>query len=63
VPEPLAARYLAQLLSAVSHIHASGFCHRDLKPENCMLDINARVLKVRLVQVEDRVRAAYARLS
>lgn len=34
----LARSWLAELCSAVSHLHSKGFVHRDLKPENMMLD-------------------------
>ena len=33
----LARYYLAQVLSALQHVHACGVVYRDLKPENCVL--------------------------
>ena len=35
-----------QLLRAVLHMHAAGFCHRDIKPENCMVERKTHRLKV-----------------
>ncbi|KAF2306617.1 hypothetical protein GH714_019833 [Hevea brasiliensis] len=36
--EDLARIYAAEIVSAVSHLHANGIMHRDLKPENILLD-------------------------
>lgn len=36
--EELARIYTAEIVSAVSHLHANGIMHRDLKPENILLD-------------------------
>ncbi|CAK9170729.1 unnamed protein product [Ilex paraguariensis] len=36
--EDLARIYTAEIVSAVSHLHANGIMHRDLKPENILLD-------------------------
>eukprot|EP00826_Nyctotherus_ovalis_P048980 TRINITY_DN5843_c0_g1_i14.p1 TRINITY_DN5843_c0_g1~~TRINITY_DN5843_c0_g1_i14.p1 ORF type:complete len:482 (-),score=166.20 TRINITY_DN5843_c0_g1_i14:125-1570(-) len=38
VAEPLAARIMRQVLSAVSYCHANNVVHRDLKPDNILLD-------------------------
>lgn len=38
--EPVAARYIASLASAIRHCHSKGVIHRDLKPENLLLDAN-----------------------
>ncbi|KAL5537753.1 hypothetical protein UlMin_044666 [Ulmus minor] len=42
--EDLARLYAAEIVSAVSHLHASGVMHRDLKPENILLDPDGHVL-------------------
>jgi serine/threonine protein kinase len=44
--EATAAFYFAQLLRAVTFIHAHGLCHRDLKPENCMVERATNRLKI-----------------
>ncbi|XP_022743099.1 serine/threonine-protein kinase AtPK2/AtPK19-like [Durio zibethinus] len=42
--EDLARIYTAEIVSAVSHIHANGIMHRDLKPENILLDADGNVM-------------------
>lgn len=42
--EDLARIYAAEIVSAVSHLHASGIMHRDLKPENILVDADGHVL-------------------
>lgn len=44
--EDLARIYAAEIVSAVSHLHASGIMHRDLKPENILLDAEGHVLSL-----------------
>lgn len=41
--EELARIYAAEIVSAVSHLHANGIMHRDLKPENILLDADGHV--------------------
>lgn len=41
--EDLARVYAAEIVSAVSHLHANGVMHRDLKPENILLDADGHV--------------------
>lgn len=41
--EELARVYAAEIVSAVSHLHANGIMHRDLKPENILLDADGHV--------------------
>jgi calcium-dependent protein kinase len=36
--EGTAARYMQQILSAVSYLHKNGIIHRDLKPENIVFE-------------------------
>ncbi|KAG8650052.1 serine/threonine-protein kinase AtPK2/AtPK19 [Manihot esculenta] len=42
--EDLARVYAAEIVSAVSHLHANGIMHRDLKPENILLDADGHVM-------------------
>lgn len=42
--EDLARIYAAEIVSAVSHLHANGVMHRDLKPENILLDADGHVV-------------------
>ncbi|CAM8955236.1 unnamed protein product [Rhodiola kirilowii] len=42
--EDLARIYAAEIVSAVSHLHASGIMHRDLKPENILLDADGHAM-------------------
>ncbi|KAF7816574.1 serine/threonine-protein kinase AtPK2/AtPK19-like [Senna tora] len=42
--EDLARFYAAEIVSAVSHLHANGVMHRDLKPENILLDAHGHVV-------------------
>ncbi|XVE90950.1 hypothetical protein DITRI_Ditri20bG0116800 [Diplodiscus trichospermus] len=42
--EDLARVYTAEIVSAVSHLHANGIMHRDLKPENILLDVDGHVM-------------------
>lgn len=41
--EDLARIYAAEIVSAVSHLHANGIMHRDLKPENILVDVDGHV--------------------
>ena len=38
LPEPVARRYIWQLLSAIQYLHQNRIFHRDLKPENLLLE-------------------------
>ncbi|CAI9762308.1 unnamed protein product [Fraxinus pennsylvanica] len=42
--EDLARIYAAEIVSAVSHLHAKGIMHRDLKPENIILDAEGHAM-------------------
>ncbi|KAL5540006.1 hypothetical protein UlMin_044977 [Ulmus minor] len=42
--EDLARIYAAEIVSAVSHLHANGIMHRDLKPENILLDVDGHAM-------------------
>ncbi|XVF37387.1 hypothetical protein REPUB_Repub20aG0003700 [Reevesia pubescens] len=42
--EDLARIYTAEIVSAVSHLHANGIMHRDLKPENIIMDADGHVM-------------------
>ncbi|KAJ1899019.1 spindle assembly checkpoint kinase [Kickxella alabastrina] len=38
--EPVAAKYIAQMASALEYLHAKHVIHRDIKPENLLLNAN-----------------------
>lgn len=42
--EDVAAFYVAQIASALCHLHSVGVVYRDLKPENCLLDVDGNLL-------------------
>ncbi|KAG6531331.1 serine/threonine-protein kinase AtPK2/AtPK19-like [Zingiber officinale] len=42
--EDLARIYAAEIISAVTHLHANGVMHRDLKPENILLDADGHAM-------------------
>ncbi|KAE8721087.1 Serine/threonine-protein kinase AtPK2/AtPK19 [Hibiscus syriacus] len=42
--EDQARIYAAEIVSAVSHLHANGIMHRDLKPENILLDADGHII-------------------
>ncbi|OVA13704.1 Protein kinase domain [Macleaya cordata] len=42
--EDLARIYAAEIVLAVSHLHANGIMHRDLKPENILLDADGHAM-------------------
>lgn len=47
--EKMAAEYIKQILSAVSHFHAKKIAHRDLKPENIMLASKSDVTQLKII--------------
>ena len=38
LPESICRFYFGQLIDAIDHVHANGYCHLDIKPENLLLD-------------------------
>ena len=44
LPLPVARFYLAEIVSAVHHLHRYGIIHRDLKPENILLGDDMHIL-------------------
>eukprot|EP00918_Siedleckia_nematoides_P063988 GHVU01139199.1.p1 GENE.GHVU01139199.1~~GHVU01139199.1.p1 ORF type:complete len:331 (+),score=66.42 GHVU01139199.1:538-1530(+) len=41
--EPVASRYMYQMISAMNHCHKRNVLHRDLKPENILFDLDGRL--------------------
>ena len=47
--EPIAAKFMRQILSAVAYCHSNNIVHRDLKPENLLLDKEAPDATVKVI--------------
>ena len=45
--EPVAARYIYQLVRALQYLHTINVIHRDIKPENLLLDKAGKLQKKR----------------
>lgn len=43
LPEPIVAKYMKQIISAIRCCHRHNVMHRDLKPENILIDINGNL--------------------
>ena len=43
VPEDRARLYIAEMITALEHLHSQGIVYRDLKPENVLLDASGHV--------------------
>ena len=43
-PEPLAGKYLKQLLNALTYLHTKKIIHRDIKPENLLIDAKGNLI-------------------
>ncbi|CAI5928746.1 unnamed protein product [Closterium sp. NIES-65] len=41
--EPMARAYIAELVLALEHLHASGIIHRDLKPDNLLIAYDGHI--------------------
>ncbi|GJP46540.1 hypothetical protein CLOM_g5814, partial [Closterium sp. NIES-68] len=41
--EPMAKAYIAELVLALEHLHASGIIHRDLKPDNLLIAYDGHI--------------------
>ena len=44
LPEPVCKRMMAEMVTAVNHMHSKGIAHRDLKMGNILLDQNTTCL-------------------
>ncbi|KAI9127566.1 hypothetical protein K1719_000559 [Acacia pycnantha] len=42
--EDISCIYAAEIIFAVSYLHANGIMHKDLKPENILLDADGQVM-------------------
>eukprot|EP00927_Polykrikos_kofoidii_P036849 TRINITY_DN31078_c0_g1_i1.p1 TRINITY_DN31078_c0_g1~~TRINITY_DN31078_c0_g1_i1.p1 ORF type:complete len:925 (+),score=122.39 TRINITY_DN31078_c0_g1_i1:136-2910(+) len=58
--EPIARRFVQQMLSSLAYCHANGFVHRDVKPENFLLE-DDDLAHTRLKLVDFGVSARIAR--
>jgi len=52
VDEAAGKRMFVQLLDALAHVHAAGYCHRDIKLENVLISKTSRSGTRRLVMID-----------